>query len=87
MGRKDDVTRCKTATELVAYAQSHGGAVVRQSGSHAIVQGPGGGTCPVPMHRGDLPTGTRCSILKRFRTIGLVMLLAFLLLAYLPGMM
>jgi hypothetical protein len=30
---------------------------------------------------------TRCSIVKRFRAIGLLMVLLFLLLAYLPALM
>jgi predicted RNA binding protein YcfA (HicA-like mRNA interferase family) len=87
MCKKDDITRCKTSAELVSYARHHGGAVVRQSGSHAIVQGPAGGTCPVPMHTGDIPTGTRCSILKRFRAIGLVLTVLFLVVAYGPAIL
>jgi predicted RNA binding protein YcfA (HicA-like mRNA interferase family) len=86
MCKKDDATRCKTSNELVAYARTHGGSVVRQTGSHAIVQGPSG-SCPVPMHNGDIPTGTRCSILKRFRAIGLVMGALFLVFAYGPALL
>jgi predicted RNA binding protein YcfA (HicA-like mRNA interferase family) len=86
MCKKDNINQCKTSTELVAYARTHGGSVVRQTGSHAIVQGPAG-SCPVPMHNGDIPVGTRCSILKRFRAIGLVLTVLFLIFAYGPAIL
>lgn len=72
MAKTDDLTRCKTARELVRYAERHGGYIDRQTGSHAIVKGPSGGICPVPMHAGELAGGTRRSIVKMFRAIGLV---------------
>jgi hypothetical protein len=87
MGRKDDVTRCKTGVEKINYAVTHGGRIARTSGDHVIIEGPTGGICPVPYDRGDTPKGTHCSIIKRFKAIGILMLLAFLLLAYLPALM
>jgi len=79
MAKTDDLSRCKTARELVRYAEKHGGYVDRQTGSHAIVKGPSGGICPVPMHAGELATGTRNSIIKTFRAIGLIVALVVLL--------
>jgi predicted RNA binding protein YcfA (HicA-like mRNA interferase family) len=84
MCKKDNPTQLKTGTELVRYAESHGGEICRQSGSHAIVKGPSGGICPVPVHAKDLPTGTRCSILKTFKAIGILMVLAFCVYAFWP---
>lgn len=50
-----------TARELLGDLGRKGCAVVRQSGSHAIVRC---GTCQtvVPIHRGDIPKGTLASI-------------------------
>lgn len=69
--KKLDLDHCKTGRDFVSYAEHHDGGVDHQCGSHAIVKGPTGGTCPVPMHPGDIPTGTRHSIMKRFVLIGL----------------
>jgi predicted RNA binding protein YcfA (HicA-like mRNA interferase family) len=68
-----NLDQIKTSKEMLRYAEHHGGQVVRQSGSHAIVKGPSGGICPVPMHNGDLATGTRRSIAKMFLAIGLAL--------------
>jgi hypothetical protein len=43
------------------------------------------GTCIVPHHNKDLPTGTRCSILKVFAQIGLAIFLLALALPFLCG--
>jgi predicted RNA binding protein YcfA (HicA-like mRNA interferase family) len=68
---KKSLEQIKTSKDMIRYAEHHGGQVVRQTGSHAIVQGPSGGICPVPMHNGDLATGTCRSIKKMFLAIGL----------------
>lgn len=71
MGKKLTLGQCQTGRDFLRYSAQHGGVVDHYTGSHAIVRGPSGGTCPVPMHPGDIPTGTRYSIVKRFITIGL----------------
>lgn len=69
--------QCKSGKDLIHYAEHHGGYVDRQSGSHVIVKGPTGATCPVPNHPGDMPTGTRHSIVKRFLLIGITVFIFF----------
>jgi predicted RNA binding protein YcfA (HicA-like mRNA interferase family) len=65
MGKhRDDVNQCKTARDFDRYITQHGGAFDRQCGSHAIYHTNGGAQIIVPQHNGDLPTGTRCSIIK-----------------------
>jgi hypothetical protein len=85
MCKKDNINQCKTGVEMVNYAVTHGGNIDRISGDHYIVKGPTGGICPTPYRRDDLPKGTRCSIVKMFRNIGIVMVLLFLIVAYLPA--
>jgi predicted RNA binding protein YcfA (HicA-like mRNA interferase family) len=85
MCKKNNIDQCKTGVEMIDYGVTHGGKLARASGSHYIVEGPTGGICPVPYRRDDLPKGTRCSIVKMFRNIGIVMVLLFLLIAYLPA--
>jgi predicted RNA binding protein YcfA (HicA-like mRNA interferase family) len=83
---KPALEQCRKGKEFIGYAERHGGYVDRQSGSHAIVKGPTGGTCPVPVHPGEIPTGTRRSIMKRFQMIGILILMGICLygLAVLP---
>jgi predicted RNA binding protein YcfA (HicA-like mRNA interferase family) len=85
MCKKDNIDRCKSGVEMVDYGVAHGGKVSRVAGSHYIVQGPTGGICPVPYHRDDLPKGTRCSIVKMFRNIGILMVLLFLIVSFWPA--
>ena len=72
---KKTLEQCKTGRDFIGYAEHRGGYVDRQCGSHAIVKAPSGGTCPVPVHPGEIPTGTRYSIIKRFITIGLAVMI------------
>jgi hypothetical protein len=87
MCKKDNINQCKTGVEIVNYAVSHGGKVDHFTGDHAIVKGPSGGICPTPYRRDDLPTGTRCSILKRYKAIGILMGALFLVVAYGPALL
>jgi hypothetical protein len=87
MCKKDNINQCKTGVEIVNYAITHGGQVDHFTGDHAIVRGPTGGICPVPYARGDTPKGTKCSIFKRFKAIGILMGLGFLVVAYGPAVL
>jgi predicted RNA binding protein YcfA (HicA-like mRNA interferase family) len=71
MGRSNDPATLRTGRELLAYAE-RGGCRVRQHGSHAIATAPNGQICVIPMHSGDLPTGTRKSILRMLARMGLL---------------
>jgi predicted RNA binding protein YcfA (HicA-like mRNA interferase family) len=74
---KQNLDQLKSGKDFVRYAERHGGYVDHQTGSHAIVKGPSGGICPVPMHAKEIPTGTRHSILKMFAAIGLAVFLGW----------
>jgi hypothetical protein len=87
MCKKDNIHQCKTGVEIANYAVRHGGEIDHITGDHAIVRGPGGGICPTPYTRDDLPKGTKCSILKRFKAIGILMTLLFLAVAYGPAIL
>lgn len=76
---KPALEQCRKGKEFIGYAERHGGYVDRHSGGHAIVKGPTGATCPVPVHPGEIPTGTRQSIIKRFRVIGILILMSICL--------
>lgn len=78
------LNQCKKGKDFVAYAEHNGGEVVRQTGSHAIVQGPSGGICSVPVHPRDLAPGTRHSIIKQFTAIGLGVAILVGIIALLP---
>jgi hypothetical protein len=87
MCKRDNIYQCKTGVEIANYAVRHGGEIDHITGDHAIVRGPGGGICPTPYTRDDLPKGTKCSILKRFKAIGILMTLLFLAVAYGPAIL
>lgn len=54
------------ATRLVRALQRLGWAVVRQSGSHAVLAKPGGPSLTIPIHKGrTLKEGTARAILKQ----------------------
>ncbi len=76
MAKKNDLGRCRTAGDFISFSSRHGGQVVRQTGSHAIVKGPHGGICPIPCHGGDLANGTRHSIIKMLLAILSILSLA-----------
>ncbi len=53
-----------TVVRVVLKApEKDGWVLVRQKGSHAIYQ-KNGKTCPVPIHKGDIPKGTLSNIVK-----------------------
>lgn len=70
--RNEDPERLRTGREFIAYAERRGCTV--RHGRHAYVTAPNGRGCPIPTHPGDLPTGTRRSILKMFAHMGLLAL-------------
>lgn len=74
---KRQLNDCWTHDDFVAYAKKRGGRVVN-GGRHTKVYGPTGGMSPVPHHKGDLPKGTRHSIIKMFVAIGLACLIVII---------
>jgi predicted RNA binding protein YcfA (HicA-like mRNA interferase family) len=69
--RAADPATLRTGRELVAYAE-RAGCTTRQRGSHVIATARNGQICVIPMHSGELPTGTRRSILRMFARMGLL---------------
>ncbi|MGZ4984911.1 MAG: type II toxin-antitoxin system HicA family toxin [Chthoniobacterales bacterium] len=55
------------AREVLARLQRAGFAVRRQSGSHVVLRHADGRQTYVPMHTGDVPSGTFRTILKQAR--------------------
>jgi predicted RNA binding protein YcfA (HicA-like mRNA interferase family) len=53
------------AKEVLAGLKRAGFEVRRQSGSHVVLRHPDGRQTYVPMHTGDVPSGTFRSILKQ----------------------
>jgi predicted RNA binding protein YcfA (HicA-like mRNA interferase family) len=53
------------AKEVLRRLESAGFAVRRQSGSHKVLRHPDGRQTYVPMHPGDIPSGTFRSILRQ----------------------
>lgn len=86
---KKRIEQCRSGKEFIDYA-AHAGAQVYGGGCHMQVEVPGKGKCAVPNHPGDLATGTRFSIIKMFRKLGLAIIpvgifLTFKLLEYLAA--
>jgi predicted RNA binding protein YcfA (HicA-like mRNA interferase family) len=77
--RLEDIDKCKNGPECKSFALHNGGREVRQTGSHCIVEGPNGGIAVLPMHKNDLPVGTKKSIVKQFISIGIIAALFFML--------
>lgn len=69
---KKRLDQCKSGEDFLSFASKRGAEVV-QGGRHAKVVTERG-VVAVPRHKGDLPTGTRRSILKSFLQLGLVMM-------------
>jgi predicted RNA binding protein YcfA (HicA-like mRNA interferase family) len=69
--RSADPATFTRGREFVAYAEQRG-CKLRQNGSHVIATARNGQICVVPVHHGDLPTGTRRSILRMFARMGLL---------------
>lgn len=53
------------AKEVLRRLESAGFVVRRQSGSHKVLRHPDGRQTYIPMHTGDVPSGTFRSILKQ----------------------
>ena len=53
------------ANDVLARLKRAGFQVRRQSGSHVVLRHPDGRQTYVPMHTGDVPSGTFRSILKQ----------------------
>lgn len=82
MGRQLKVEECKTARDFERYINRQGIVVeVRQNGtSHRVYKFPEKGiSIPVPQHPGDIPRGTRHSIMKmllKVIAVGMIILAA-----------
>ena len=68
--RSDDPATFTRGREFVAYVE-RAGCRTRQNGSHVIATGRNGQIVVIPCHNGDLPTGTRRSILRMLARMGL----------------
>lgn len=62
-------------------AQQKGFRVVQGKGSHAKVYSPNNEMTPVPVHSGDLATGTESAIRKWFVRMGLITVVALAVVA------
>lgn len=74
MGRPQSVSDCRTAQDFERVISRQGGRIVRGA-RHDIVQGRNGGRVAIPRHRGDLPTGTRCAIIRELLMLGFMVVL------------
>lgn len=83
MSKIKSVDDCKSYDEFEKVVLKNGGYIDRQNGSHVIVKSPSGGTCVMPRDR-DLPIGTRRSIAKMLRNIGLAIFVLILFISALP---
>jgi hypothetical protein len=73
MSKPKLLTTCRTNKHFTAYAKSHGG-YIEYGGRHPKIVGPNGGSVPFPSHHGDIPVGTRRSIIRMLIEIGLGLL-------------
>lgn len=73
---KRGISQCKTSDEFLKLARKQ--ANIREGGRHSVVYNDLG-QCAIPRHKGDLPTGTRCSIAKTLKLMGLTLLVFVLL--------
>lgn len=81
---KKNLNDCRSGKDFINYAAKQGAEVSNGKGSHHKVKTEKG-TCIVPHHNKDLPTGTRCGILKVFLRIGIMMFLLLLVLLFMIG--
>lgn len=66
---KYSVKNCHT-TRQFERAVSRQGGWRSEGGRHAKLHHPRGGSVPIPTHRGDIATGTRCSIVTKLLLLG-----------------
>jgi hypothetical protein len=87
MAKHMTVTDCKSGKDFAQYVNHHPQArEIRQNGSHLCVKGPNPGTAVIPVHNGDMPGGTRRSVVKMLILIGLGLIpLTCLVIAYMAG--
>lgn len=81
MGGKKCLDDCKTRSEIDHYVRTDPRVrEIRQNGSHVIVKGPLPGSAVYPTGTGDMPNGTRRSVVKMLIAIGLgiFMMICFL---------
>lgn len=76
MSQRKALDDCRTYSDFRRHVECHPNTVaVRITGSHLIVRSASGQSACVPAgHHGDLPTGTRRSVVKQLAAIGLVLL-------------
>lgn len=67
---KKNLSDCRSGKDFCRYAETHGAEVRGGNGSHQRVS-TDRGTTFVPYHNGDMPTGTRCAIIKQLLAIGI----------------
>lgn len=82
MGKPKSLNNCHTAADFDRLIAASGVAYnERQNGSsHRVYKFPESGvSVPIPQHRGDIPTGTRRSIIKSLALAGLAVVLPFIL--------
>ena len=73
MGKIKRVEDCKTYRDFESWGLFKGGRL-KTGGRHVKIVGPSGGIVPLPKHSGDLPKGTRWSIIKMFKAVGLAVI-------------
>lgn len=77
MSKKISVTDCRNSRDFDrAIRQSGVDYQERQNGTSHKVYKFSGLSVPVPQHPGDIPTGTRRSIIKMLMAVGLTLLTA-----------
>jgi len=80
MCKKQTLDDCRSGKDFARYVEHHPAAHdIRQSGSHECVKGPKPGTAVFPVHDGDMPNGTRKSVIKMLILIGLGILIFVLI--------
>jgi predicted RNA binding protein YcfA (HicA-like mRNA interferase family) len=84
MGHKRNLESCHSGDDFISYSARQSGVKIKYGGRHPKVVGPHGGICPIPAHgNGDLPEGTRRSIIRMLRLIGIVVLILIILIGIL----
>ena len=79
--KQDDLESCRTAADFERYAKKRGAKVV-SGGKHRCIEH-NGYRVPLGHSKGELPIGTRRSIIRTLRNIGLGILLLAALVGYL----
>ncbi len=82
MGRKPSIHDCRTPRDFDRAIRSSGVRYIeRQNGSsHRVYKFPDKGvSVPIPQHGGELPSGTRHSIIKMLMLVGLSVVFPFIL--------